>query len=97
MAAIRIDAETLRANANILKGYKEAHDSNITAVKLLVRNMCNTEAFDGATASAYLTRLESYEATMTAFSQMLEDFSTSLTTVANTFVDTDTGLAGALG
>lgn len=97
MAIIRIDAETLRANAATLNGYKTTHDDNIMAVKQLVQNMCNSDVFDGATASAYLARLESYEATMTAFSQMLEDFSTSLNTVANTFEQTDTGLAGALG
>ena len=96
MSTIRIDAETLRANATTLSGYKDTHDTNITAVKQLIQNMCNSDVFDGATATAYLARIESYEATMTAFSQMLEEFSSSLNTVANTFEQTDTGLAGSL-
>ena len=95
--AIKIDAETLRDNATTLDGYKDNHDTNITAVKSLITNMCNTEVFDGATASAYLAKMQSYEATMTAFSQMLEEFSASLKTVANTFEQTDSGLAGSLG
>ena len=97
MATIRIDADTLRTNAQTITGYKDTHDTNIQAVKSLIQNMCNSDVFDGATASAYLARMQSYEASMQAFSQMLEEFSTSLTSVANTFEQTDTSLAGALG
>lgn len=95
--AIRIDAETLRTNATTINGYKETHDSNIQAVKTLIQNMCNTEVFDGATATAYLARMESYAATMQSFSEMLAEFSDNLNSIANTFEDTDTGLAGSLG
>lgn len=97
MATIRIDAETLRSNATTLNGYKETHDNNIQAVKSLIQNMCNSDVFDGATASAYLARMESFQATMDQFSQMLEEFGTSLNSVANTFEETDNSLAGALG
>lgn len=96
MATIRIDADTLRANATTLMGYKETHDSNIQSVKALIQNMCNSEAFSGTAATAYLNRLESYEGTMQAFSAMLEEFSRSLNNVANTFEQTDTGLAGSI-
>lgn len=97
MTTIKIDAATLRGNANQILGYRETHDANITAVKSLISQMCNSEVFDGATASAYLAKMESYQATMVQFSQMLEDFSTSLNKVANTFEETDTGLAGLMG
>lgn len=94
--AIKIDAETLRSNATTLSSYKETHDENINSIKQLIHGMCNTEVFDGATATAYLSRLESYEATMTSFSDMLDQFAQSLTTVANQFEETDNSLAGSL-
>lgn len=96
MATIRIDADTLRANANTLAGYKDSHDTNIQSVKRLVEQMCNSEVFDGATATAYLNRMHSYEATMQAFSTMLEEFSTSLNNVAENFSVLDGDLAGSL-
>lgn len=94
--AIKIDAATLRSNATQLNSYRDSHDSNIQSVKAMITSMCNTDVFDGATASAYLARMESFESTMQAFSQMLLDFSTNLNRIATNFEDTDTGLASSL-
>ena len=93
---IKIEAETLRANANTLHGYKETHDANIQAVQNLIRSVCNTEAFDGQTASAYLARMESFQGQMNAFSEMLEDFSLKMKRAADEFESYDASLAGSI-
>ena len=95
--AIRINAETLRTNANSIKGYRTEHDNNIKAITNLINSMCNSEVFDGATASAYKAQLDSMQATMTSFSEMLENFATQLERIANNFEDTDNSLASSMG
>lgn len=94
--AIKINAEEMKAKAGTIRSLKQNHDDEIKTIGTTIRELCNTDSFDGQAASAYLARFESMAGTFTSFSEMLESLAVSLEQTATTMTEVDSGLASSI-
>ena len=87
--AIKIDAETMRAEAVKIRGFKQQHSDAITQLRNTVNSLVNTDAFDGVTATKYRTQFEGLSGTFSQFEELLEGLAQSLEATAAKFEATD--------